>query len=198
MKRAVVLIAGIFWIIPCILAAQTESANLVKNGDFENFKGDDPVDWETSNVPGSLTVVSADRLAHGGRKGVRCDVKDFYGTKIAGYVCQKNISLTGRNLQLSGYCVMNSVGKDAGVVIVCFVSAGGATLGTVEEYFRASTKDFVRFTRDLEVPAEATTCQVRLTILSDPEGEGLHAGSYAVFDDVKLVVVPPKPKPVVQ
>jgi len=98
MKRSIVLIASILWIIPCILAAQTESANLIKNGDFEKFTGDEPVDWETSNIPGSLTVVSPDRLSHGGTKGVRCDVKDFFGTKIAGYVYQKNIRLTGRNL----------------------------------------------------------------------------------------------------
>jgi hypothetical protein len=198
MKRTVVQLACIFWIIPCILAAQTESANLIKNADFEKFTGDDPVNWETSNIPGSLTVVTSDRLAHGGRKSIRCDVKDFYGSKIAGYVCQKNIPLSGRNLQLSGYYVMHSVGKDAGVVIVCFVSAGGATLGTVEEYFGESKTDFVHFTKDLEAPAEVASCHVRLTILSGPEGESLHPGSYVLFDDIKLVVVPPKPKPVVE
>jgi hypothetical protein len=198
MNRAVVLIAGIFWIIPCILAAQSVSDNLIKNADFEKFKGDDPVDWDTSNIPGSLTVVSPDRIAHGGTKGVRCEVKDFYGTKLAGFVCQKNIRLTGRNLKLSGYYMMNSVGKDAGVVIICFVSAGGATLGTTEEYFRESQKEFVHFTKTLEAPADAATCQVRLTILGEPEGGTLHVGSYAIFDDLELSVVTPKPTPVVQ
>lgn len=198
MKRAIVLIAGIFCIMPYVLAAQPASENLIKNGDFEKFKGDNPVDWETSNIPGSLTVVSPERIAHGGRRAVRCEVKDFYGTKIAGYVCQKNIRLTGRNLRLSGYYIMNSVGKDAGVVIVCFVSAGGATLGTSEEYFRGSKKDFVHFSKTMEAPADAATCQVRLTILNEAEDGALHVGSYAILDDLELSVFAPKPAPVAQ
>jgi len=93
---------------------------------------------------------------------------------------------------------MHSTGKDAGVIIICFVSPGGATLGTAEEYFRESNKDFAHFTKDVEAPADAATCHVRLTILSDPEAETLHAGSYVIFDDVKLVVVQPKLQPVGQ
>jgi hypothetical protein len=39
---------------------------------------------------------------------------------------------------------------------------------------------------------------VRLTILDDAEGGKLDPGSYAVFDDIKLVALTPKPKAVVR
>lgn len=198
MKRCIAMIALILSMIPLPVAAQTQSANMVKNGDFEKFTGDTPVGWETSNIPGTLTVVSSSPLAHGGTKGMKCEVKDFYGSKIAGFAYQKNIELLGKELQLSGYYLFHSVGKDAAVVILCFQNAAGSTVGTDEQYFREEKREFTRFTKEIKAPDAASTVQVRLTILDDAEGGTLDLGSYVVFDDIKLVALPPKPKAVVR
>jgi len=198
MKRWMIVIALILFVVPVVVTAQTQQRNLVKNGEFENFSGDTPVSWETSNIPGTLTVVSSTPLGYRGTRAVKCEVKEFYGTKIAGFICQKDILLTGRDLQLSLRYLFHSVGKDAAVVIVCFLNAAGSTIGTVDEYFREDKSEFEPFVKDITAPDAASRCHVRLTILSDPESDTLHPGSYAVFDDVKLVVLPPKAQPAVQ
>ena len=197
MKRCTALIALIFCMAPLTVTAQTQSTNFVKNGDFEKFTGDNPVGWESSNVPGMLTVVSPQPMGRGGSRAVKCEVKDFYGSKIAGFVCQKNIEVTGKDLLLSGYYATRSVGKDAAVVIICFLNATGSTIGTVEEYFRENKTELTRFEKEINTPAETRMVHVRLTILAEPQAETLHPGSYAIFDDIKLVTAPPKPKAVV-
>jgi len=198
MKRRMLFVVLFLWVAPVIVTGQTQSGNLIKNGEFENFSGDTPVGWETSNIPGTLTVVSSTPLGYRGTRAVKCEVKDFYGTKIAGLMSQKDIILPGRALQLSLRYLFHSVGKDAAVVIVCFLNAAGSTIGTVEECFREDKSEFERFVKDISAPDAASRCHVRLTILNDAEGGTLHPGSYAVFDDVRLVVLPPQPKPEVR
>jgi hypothetical protein len=171
---------------------------MIRNGDFEKFSGDNPVGWETSNIPGSLTVVSSSPAGYKGTRAVKCSVKDFYGAKLVGLACQKGITLLGKELELSGYYTFHGIGKDVGVAVVSFQNAAGSTLGTEEVYFRDEQTEFARFAKEFKAPDGAVGAQVRLSILGDPETGTLHPGSFAVFDDLKLIVAPPRPKPAIQ
>lgn len=179
-------------------AAQKGSENLIKNGDFEKFTGDNPDGWDTSNIPGTLTVVSGTKTCNSGLRAVKCEVKDFFGSVIAGYACQKNLPIGGKDVRLSGYFVVRAVGKDQVVIVLCYQNASGSTIGTAEEYLEDTKSKFIEFDKEFKAPAGAATVQVRLTILPNKESERAHPGSYFICDDLKLVCIPPKEKPVVQ
>ena len=191
---AVLLILG----LPFSALAQKESGNLIKNGDFEKFTGENPDAWDTSNIPGSLTVVSASKTSHVGARAVKCEVKEFYGSIVAGYVCQKNIQTDGKELRFSGGFLVRSVEGDQGVLVICFLNSTGSTVGTMEEYLDDSKSKFVEYVKDINPPAATAAVHVRLTVLPGKGSEKAHPGSYLLADDLRLVGVAPKEKPLVQ
>jgi len=202
MKTTTVLVTLLLVLcLPLSVYAQKESANLIKNGDFEKFTGDNPDGWDTSNIPGTLTVVSASKVARSGAHAVKCEVKDFYGSMIAGFVCQKNIESRGKDLRLSCNFMVHSVGKDEAVIVICFQNAGGSTIGTVEEYFNDTNSKWTEFSKEYKSPAGSAVVQMRLTVLPGKDAEKVHAGSYLICDDLKLAAftpVAPAEKPLIQ
>ncbi len=187
--------------LPLCVYAQKESANLIKNGDFEKFTGDNPDGWDTSNIPGTLTVVSASKISKSGAHAVKCEVKDFYGSMIAGFVCQKNMPNAGKDLRLSANFMVHAVGKDQAVVVLCFQNSGGSTIGTAEEYIDDTNSKWSEFTREYKSPAGSAMVQLRLTVLPGKDNEKVHPGSYVICDDLKLLAftpAAPTEKPLVQ
>ena len=187
--------------LPLSALAQKESGNLVKNGDFERFTGDNPDGWETSNIPGTLTVVSDSRISKSGAHAVKCEVKDFYGSIMSGFVCQKNIPVGAKDLRLSAHLVVHSVGKDEAVIVLCFQNSSGSTIGTIEEYIDETNSKWSELSKEYKSPAGSATAQVRLTILPGKESEKAHPGSYLICDDLKLstyIPVVPVEKPLIQ
>ena len=184
--------------LPQTMIAQKESENLLKNGNFEKFTGDNPESWDANNIPGTLTVVSASKISNSGMRAVKIEVKDFFGSVIAGYVSQKNIETAGKDVQFKGSCAVQSFGKDQGVIVLCFQNAAGSTLGSHEEYFDDSKGKFVQFTKEIKAPAGSAMLQVRITILPDKGNEKAHPGSYLLCDDLKLSAIEIKEKPLIQ
>ena len=187
--------------LPLSVFAQKESVNLVKNGEFEKFTGDNPESWDTSNIPGTLTVVSASKTCKSGALAVKCEVKDFFGSIVAGFVCQKNIPTGGKDVHFSASFLVHSVGKDQAVLVLCFQNTGGSTIGTVEEYIEDTNSKWVAFSKEYKSPAGAALVHVRLTILPIKESERSHQGSYLICDDLRLAsIAPPAPseKPLIQ
>lgn len=178
--------------------AQKEPENLIKNGDFEKFTGDNPDFWDTSNIPGTLTVVSPSKQAHSGARAVKCEVKDFGGSIVAGYACQKNLPTGGKDLRISGSFLIRSVENDQGLIILCFQNAGGSTVGTVEEYLEDTKSKYIEFSKDVKPPAASASVHVRLTVLPSKGNERAHVGSYLICDDLRLTTIAPKEKPLVQ
>ena len=184
--------------LPQATRAQKESENLLKNGNFEKFTGDNPDNWDANNIPGTLTVVSASRISNSGMRAVKIEVKDFFGSIISGYVSQKNVETAGKDLKIRGFYALQSFGKDQGVVVLCFQNAAGSTVGSDEEYLDDSKGKFVAFTKEIKAPAGASMLQVRITILPDKGSEKAHPGSCLLCDDLKLTTIEIKEKPLIQ
>jgi hypothetical protein len=184
--------------LPQPLLAQKGSENLLKNGDFEKFTGDNPDNWDANNIPGTLTVVSAWRTGTAGLRAVKIEVKDFFGSVITGYACQKNVETGGRDLQLTGSFAVQSVGKDQGVLVFCFQNAAGSTIGSQEEYLDDTKGKFVQFSKEIKAPAGSAVLQFRLTMLPSKGSEKAHPGSFLLCDDLKLTGIAIKEKPLVQ
>jgi hypothetical protein len=191
----VLLVLLLVLFLPQIVLTQE---NLLKNGNFEKFTGDIPDSWDANNIPGTLTVVSAAKTSYSGMKSVKIEVKDFFGSVITGYVCQKNLETGGKDLQISGFFAIQSVGKDLGVMVFCFQNATGSTIGSQEEYLDDTKGKFVQFTKEIKAPPGAAFVHFRLTILPDKGSEKAHPGSFLMCDELKLAAVVVKEKPLVQ
>jgi len=163
--------------------------NLLKNGDFERFTGSEPNGWSSNNIPKTLTVVSPSTKCHSGKYAAKCEVKDFYGSKFAGMITQKNVEISGTTLQLSGYYLLNSVGKDVGFISLELQNAEGNTVKICQENLTTPTVGFAPFTVTGNIPHEAVRLDIKLTLLPGQESEKAHEGSYIIFDDLELVAV---------
>jgi hypothetical protein len=188
-----IIIAQIVTIPVLLLLGMTLSqGNLLKNGDFENFAGSEPNGWSSNNIPKTLTVVSPSTKCHSGKLAVKCEVKDFYGSKFAGMIMQKSVEISGTALQLSGFYILNSVGKDVGFISLELQNAEGNTVKICQENLVNPTVGFTRFTVSGNIPSGAIRLDIKLTLLPGQESEKCHEGSYIIFDNLELVPVSPE------
>ena len=165
-------------LIPFLLGLGMGGKNLVRNGDFERFTGGEPVGWETTNIPNMLAVVSQSTDSHSGKYAVRCEVKDFHGTKMAGMLCLKDVSVSGTSLQMKGFYVLHPVGNDVGFVSVSFKNESSAAIGSMEEVLSKGAEKYLPFSRETKIPETATKMDVHLTLLAGKGNDNVHEGSY--------------------
>jgi hypothetical protein len=176
-----------------LLGAGLDGKNLLKNGDFEKFNGDEPEGWSTTNFPKTLTVVSPTSRAHGGKSAVKCEVKLFYGSPMVGMITQKKIPLAGPNIAVSGYYVLSSVGHDAGFITFDLQDQQGSNVRTCQQYLNKPVAEYTRFTVSGTAPSNASFLELRISLLPGEGSERLHEGSYLLIDDVELTAVSAEP-----
>jgi len=163
--------------------------NLLRNGSFETANGNEPSGWTTSNIPKMLTNVTTSTKCHGGTLAVKCEVKDFFGTKMAGMITQKNVEVRGQTLELSGYYVLSAVGNDAGFVSVELQTPDGNTVKIFHKNLTKPVAEFTSFKLVCSVPAGADHLELRLSLLAGQGSERVHEGSSILFDDLRMVPV---------
>ncbi len=163
-------------------------ANLLTNGDFERFAGGEPVGWTTNNIPSMLVVVSPSSVSSSGKRAVRCDVKTFYGTPIAGTLSQRGISVARGTLHLKGMYLLKPTGNDVGFISIDVKTLGGSTVAACEHYLTQATTEFAPFGFTAQIPNEARTVDLLLTLIPGREGGSLHEGSYILFDGLELTI----------
>lgn len=183
--------ASALWIIVLALGFTLPGKNLIRNGDFEKFSGNEPVGWETTNLGKMLTVVSPSTKAHSGTYAVKCEVKASFGSTMPGMIAQKKIPVSGETVQLSLQYLLSSVGRDAGFLAVDFQNDEGSTVGMCEHYLTTSTAEYTLFKAATKKPPNASMCEFRLTLMPEKEGGKLHEGSSILVDDIELVAVTP-------
>ena len=188
MNRLGLVIALLLLFTPASPGQRAGGRDILKNGDFERFNGDTPTGWESTNIPTMLTVVSRSATSQGGKSSVKCEVKDFYGTKMGGMVCLKDLNVEGSSLTVKGFYLLHSVGKDAGFLSISFKNAQGSSVGSIEEYLSKSSGEFTRFAKTGSIPDGTTKLDVQLTLLAGVDSGNLHEGSYVLFDTMELHV----------
>jgi hypothetical protein len=171
-----------------IPAAGQGGKNLIRNGDFERFAGDDPVGWETTNIPRACVVVSASTNAHGGKSAAKLEVKDCFGSKIPGMISQKGITIAGGGTySMRMAYVVKSVGADVGYVSMEFRNSEGSTIRVCEERLADTGGAFKTFSSPFQAPDAATGAELKIALLSAKDGGDLHVGSFVIADDIVLV-----------
>lgn len=178
---------AVFIVVP-LLAILAEQ-NLLKNGSFESFPAGEPAGWTTNNIPTMVTVVSASQNSYAGKTSVKCEVKEFYETKMAGMISQRDIEVKSGELVLKGAYLLKSVGKDVGYVAVDVKSAANSTIATCERYFTESGSDFIPFTISARLPENAKRIDILLTLMAEKGAGPAHVGSYILYDALDLRIV---------
>jgi len=188
MSRMCFLICGfVLLVIPLVLYGQTGTKNLIRNGDFERFAGEDPAGWETTNIPKFCTVVSPSSRAHSGKLAVRCEVRDCSGTKFPGMITQKNIPIKGADYKMQCQYQLRVTGGDVGFISMEFKNVEGSTIRMCEEKLSENKPDYTLFTASFSAPGGATHAELRIALLATSKDGDLHEGSYILVDDVSLV-----------
>jgi hypothetical protein len=175
-------------VVLILLAVAQGIPNLLKNGDFERFSGGEPVGWTSNNIPSLLVVVVPSSISYSGKSAVRCEVKNFYGTAMAGTLSQRGIDAKRGELQCKGVYLLKSVNNDVGFISIDVKSAGGSTIASCEHYLTQAKGEFVPFSFTARLPDEARTIDVLLTLMPQQEGQVLHEGSSIVFDALELTI----------
>jgi hypothetical protein len=160
--------------------------NLIKNGDFERFTGDEPAGWETTNIPKVCVVVSATTTAHGGKTAAKLEVKDCFGSTFPGMVTQKKIPVTGGSYTMRMDYLVKSVGGDVGYISMEFRNSEGSTIRMCEERLTDTGGSFKSFTSPFQAPEAAATGEFKIALLAAKDGGSLHEGSFVIADDVVL------------
>jgi hypothetical protein len=182
------LVCPILFLILASPALGQAQKNLLKNGGFETFAGDDPSGWETTNIPKLCVVVSPSTRRVAGQYAAKCEVKDCFGSNIPGMITQKKIPASGTTMDLKFSYVLKSVGGDVGYVSMVYKNNEGSTIRMCEEQLSTGATQFAEFTATFPVPEDAETCELKVALLATTEEGSLHVGSSLIVDDMSLVV----------
>lgn len=188
MNRASIMRIIILALFPLSVGVGTGGRSIMKNGDFERWTGNEPAGWETTNIPNMLTAVSSSTRSHGGKFAVRCEVKDFYGTRMAGMLCFKGVNITGAAVIVKGFYLLHSVGADIGFLSIAFMNTNGSSIGSAEEFLTKDTGEYVQFSRASRSPEGTATMDFHLTLLAGKGSRAIHEGSFVLFDDLECVL----------
>ena len=193
MQTAACFVA-VLLLLSSLPATAQEEKNIIRNGGFEQFSGDDPVGWETTNIPGVCVVVSSSPRKVAGNSAVEITVKECFGSKFPGMITQGSIRIGARMMQLSFSYQLTRVGDDVGYIGMDFRNAEGSTIRMCEERLLNDTKSYTTFTATFPVPADAVTAELKLAILATGKDETLHAGTTLLVDEMKLVALTEAPE----
>jgi len=192
--RSVICCLAFLVALSALPAAAQEGPNLIRNGGFEQFSGNDPVGWETTNIPGVCVVVSASGRKAAGKSAVELTVKECFGSKFPGMITQGNIRVSGQTMKLSFRYQISRSGEDVGYIGMDFKNAEGSTIRMCEERLLKETSTFTRFEATFPVPTDAATAELKLAILATGKDETLHVGTTILVDEMELVTVSEAPK----
>ncbi len=163
-----------------------QAQNLLRNPGFEAFTNGEPESWTTSNIPGLLVLVSQSKEAHSGKGGVKLEVKSFYGTKMAGTASQENIPATARQVCLTGFYRLKSVGGDKAFVNLCLINDIGSTI-CVGNLTLEPIAAFKEFSLPLSAQEGNTVTKAKVCIaIIAGDNDQIHEGTTAIFDDIVL------------
>jgi hypothetical protein len=193
MKPGIPILAFLV-LLPSLDARSQEGTNRIRNGSFEQFAGDEPVGWETTNIPGVCVVVSRSPRRVAGKSAVELTVKDCFGSKFPGMITQGKIPVSGPMMQLSFSYQLNRIGEDVGYVGMDFRNAEGSTIRMCEERLLKESTTFTTFTAAFPVPADAVSAELKVAILATGKEEVLHVGTTLLIDDMRLVTAKESPQ----
>jgi hypothetical protein len=182
-----ILVCFLVPIMIILFSAPTGQAqNLLRNPGFETFTKGEPESWTTSNIPGLLVLVSQSMEAHGGKGGVKLEVKSFYGTKMAGTASQENITTTVRQVCLTGFYRLKAVGGDKAFVHLSLINDNGSTI-CVENLILEAAAAFKEFSLPISAREGNTVAKAKVCIaIIAGDKDQIHEGTTAIFDDFVL------------
>jgi len=187
MRTLVVVAAGsilVPWL--AVVSLAQGGGNLIKNADFERFAGDEPVGWETTNIPKMCAVVSPSARAHAGKLAVKLEVKDCFGSKVPGMITQKNVRFAPGDYKMTFFFLMKSVGGDVGYISMDFKNAEGSTIRMCEQRLMDSKDAFVPLNVTFPAPEGTVSGDLRIALLAGKSEGSLHEGSYVLIDGMVL------------
>ncbi len=177
--------------IAVALLLQSAGLSQIPNAGFENWTGDAPDGWATSNVPAVVTPVTQSSNAHTGTSAVRGVVASLPPIIIQPFIQSgplgQGFPYTGRPASFTGHYQFSPIGGDRfGINVGLFAGGINGTLIALAAEARPTTvTSYTQFSVPFvyQNPGLPDTCIVQIQIVG-PNGGDYHVGSSFLLDDI--------------
>ncbi len=179
--------AGLVFLIT-IFPLSLFAENPIPNTGFENWSGDNPVDWFTNNLAGAWTPVTQSGSSHSGNYAAKLEVVDFQGVPVFPGLQSMNMGfpVSEAYANFSGYYLFDPAVPSNVLNIAVFMRKNSIVMGQGIIYLSSPQVSYTQFNVPIgyfssEVPDTAWISITLADTLSN-----LTTGGTALFDDLEL------------
>jgi len=179
------------FIMPClsVILLFSTTFSQIPNAGFEQWNGEDPLSWTTSNYLGLWTTISPSNNYHSGNFAVAGQVVEAYGDTIAPFLIAGDLNqgfpISQQYGALNGYYQFSSVGSDV-LIIIVLMYHNYYPIGAGEGIIYNNTNSYQQF----QVPIEyystdiPNLCYLTVTIENTSYTTQGHPGTSFLIDDL--------------
>lgn len=182
-----------FFFIILLLPLFVFAQNPIQNAGFEDWTAEEPDNWVSNNIPGTVTVITQSATAHNGSYAVRGE-NGAFGPGIwpasitAGTSGDIYLPVTQNYAKLSGYYQLNTSGTDfIGVMASLLDATKQGIVASIAESISDTTSEYTYFSFDFDYTGgngeNAAFLNLQFTM---SWGAANQIGSYFLLDDVEI------------
>jgi len=180
-----------FILLPIFMFAQ----NPIQNAGFEDWSADEPDNWFSNNIPGTVTVITQSSTAHGGSYAVKGENGEIspgvlWPASITAGTSSEDlyIPVTQKYAKLSGYYQLHTSGTDfIGVMATLLDASKTGRVASIAESISDTTSEYTYFSFDFDYTGgngeNAAFLELQFTMSM---GVANQIGSYFLLDDVEV------------
>jgi hypothetical protein len=180
--QKIFLFSTITILFPIMMLAQ-----IIPNGDFENWTNGTPNYWTVSNVPKLYKTIINSNKAHSGKRSLKGIVVNYYNTLIPPVIqtsSRDGFPVSKRYASITGFYQFKSKGGDA-ISINGSLTKNKNIIGLIANTLEVSSSwkrfnfDYTYFTND--IPEKAS---ILIQIIN--QNGSVHKGSFFLMDNLNL------------
>jgi hypothetical protein len=183
-----------FLFVSMFLLYLNVSYTQIPNAGFENWTGDVPTGWATSNAPPVYTNVTSTTDAHTGTYAVRGDVVSIAMTTIEPAIQSgpsgEGFAYDQKPAYFNGYYkFFPQSGDRFGINVELFKGGINGTLVAIAAAAPSTAySNYTQFSVPFSYQTSDTpdTCIIQILIAAPASGGWVHAGSYFILDDISF------------
>jgi hypothetical protein len=183
-----------FWFVSKLLTVLfltlSAYAQVPPNGDFEQWSGNFPLNWFTSNVPGFFEPVTQSTNSHSGSFAARGEVVDFSGFFFPPFLLAGDSSgfpVSQRYGSLEGFYQFSPQGNDA-MFVYAVMSVDTVGIGAGLTVLSPAASGYTSFNVPIQYSSNdvPNRCYIQIFAGDTTGAVGGSAGTFFLIDDVVL------------
>ncbi len=180
----------IFFLLPIFVFAQ----NPIQNAGFEDWSGDEPVNWFTNNIPATVTAVTQSSNPYSGSYAVKGEIvswfdNPYYPSVIAGEPSNPYTTVSQNYAKLSGYYQLHTTGADFILVTASLLDSDFGLVAIIFTGIETVTEQYLPFSIDFDYSNGNGNDAAYLSLqfmMSSRSIDSIQIGANFLIDDVEI------------